>query len=202
MKQLNNRHCRDSCVRPHPLRLQRACDPVADEPVNPASGLHRSSRGRYRRRHGLPRWKRECTRRKHRCRKPRQLRPRKRHCCSNRSRLRPDRSGTNPVALRLWSRRRAEGRALPLADMLTYAIQDEYLARAEYDRIISDYGSIRPFTNIIRAEETHVDALLPLFTTYGITIPANEGADHAVSIPSPSADLSGRRQRRGKQHLP
>ena len=74
--------------------------------------------------------------------------------------------------------------SLTLADMLTYAIQDEYLARAEYDRIISDYGSIRPFTNIIRAEETHIDALLPLFTAYGITTPANEGADHVVSIPS------------------
>ena len=74
--------------------------------------------------------------------------------------------------------------SLTLADMLTYAIQDEYLARAEYDRIISDYGSIRPFTNIVRAEETHIDALLPLFTAYGITTPANEGADHAVSVPS------------------
>ena len=74
--------------------------------------------------------------------------------------------------------------SLTLADMLTYAIQDEYLARAEYDRIISDYGSIRPFTNIMRAEETHIDALLPLFTAYGISTPANEGADHAVSVPS------------------
>lgn len=72
--------------------------------------------------------------------------------------------------------------ALTLADMLTYAIQDEYLAYAEYDQILSDFGSVRPFTNIIRAESTHIEALLPLFTAYGITAPADEGADRAVSV--------------------
>ena len=71
---------------------------------------------------------------------------------------------------------------LTLADMLTYAIQDEYLARGEYDQILSDFGSIRPFTNIIRAEETHIDALLPLFDAYGISAPADESASHIVSV--------------------
>ena len=70
---------------------------------------------------------------------------------------------------------------LSLADMLTYALQDEYLARAEYDQILSDFGNVRPFTNIIRAEVTHIDALLPLFEAYGITAPADEGASLAVS---------------------
>ena len=74
--------------------------------------------------------------------------------------------------------------SLTLADMLTYAIQDEYLARAEYDKILSDNGSIRPFTNIVRAEETHIDALLPLFDLYGIAAPADEGASRAVSVNS------------------
>ena len=72
--------------------------------------------------------------------------------------------------------------SLTLADMLTYAIQDEYLAYAEYDRILSDFGSVRPFTNIVRAESTHIEALLPLFAAYGITAPADEGADRAVSV--------------------
>ena len=72
--------------------------------------------------------------------------------------------------------------SLTLADMLTYAIQDEYLAYAEYDQILSDFGSVRPFTNIIRAESTHIEALLPLFAAYGITAPADEGADRAVSV--------------------
>ncbi len=72
--------------------------------------------------------------------------------------------------------------ALSLADMLTYAIQDEYLARAEYDWIISEFGGARPFTNIMRAEETHIDALLPLFAAYSITAPADEGESHAVAV--------------------
>lgn len=71
-----------------------------------------------------------------------------------------------------------------LADMLTYAIQDEYLARAEYDLILNDFGSVRPFTNIIRAEETHIEALLPLFGTYGVEAPADEGASHTVTVES------------------
>lgn len=72
--------------------------------------------------------------------------------------------------------------SLTLADMLTYAIQDESLAHAEYDQILSDFGNVRPFTNIIRAEATHIEALLPLFAAYGITTPADEGADRAVSV--------------------
>jgi len=76
---------------------------------------------------------------------------------------------------------------LSLADMLTYALQDEYLARAEYELILSDFGSVRPFTNIIRAEETHIDALLPLFEAYGITAPADEGSSHAAAVSSLTA---------------
>jgi len=74
--------------------------------------------------------------------------------------------------------------SLTLADMLTYAIQDEYLARAEYDWITTTFGSARPFSNIIRAEETHILSLQPLFTAYGIAAPAVEGASHAVAVGS------------------
>lgn len=73
---------------------------------------------------------------------------------------------------------------LTLADMLTYALQDENLARAEYDLILNDFGSVRPFTNIMRAEETHIDALLPLFSAYGVDVPADEGALHASAVDS------------------
>jgi hypothetical protein len=74
--------------------------------------------------------------------------------------------------------------ALTLADMLTYAMQDEYLARAEYEWITSEFGSARPFTNIMRAEETHIEALLPLFEAYAIAAPADEGESHAVAVAS------------------
>lgn len=65
-----------------------------------------------------------------------------------------------------------------LEEMLTYALQDEYLALAEYDVIIDTFGAIRPFTNIVKAEQTHVDLLLPLFETYSIDL-----------IPDTSTDL-------------
>ena len=74
--------------------------------------------------------------------------------------------------------------SLTLADMLTYAMQDESLARAEYDTIIANFGSVRPFTNIIRAEESHILALQPLFEAYGIAAPADEGESRAVAVAS------------------
>ncbi|MGD9910326.1 MAG: DUF2202 domain-containing protein [Candidatus Izemoplasmatales bacterium] len=61
-----------------------------------------------------------------------------------------------------------------LEEMLTYAIQDEYLAQAEYNAIIDTYGAVKPFTNIVLAEQTHINLLLPLFETYGIEVPVND----------------------------
>jgi hypothetical protein len=69
-----------------------------------------------------------------------------------------------------------------LEEMLVYAIQDEYLAKAEYELIISEYGEIRPFINIVEAEQTHIDMLLPLFETYNIQVPENN-ADELVVLP-------------------
>lgn len=73
---------------------------------------------------------------------------------------------------------------LTLADMLTYAMQDETIARAEYAAILDSYGSVRPFTNIIRAEESHILALQPLFEAYGIAVPADDSASLVTTVPS------------------
>ena len=70
-----------------------------------------------------------------------------------------------------------------LEEMLTYAIQDEYLARAEYEKIIQEFDVTRPFTNIMQAEETHIALLIPLFETYDIEIPEDTSGDHLI-IPS------------------
>ena len=67
-----------------------------------------------------------------------------------------------------------------LEAMLRYAIQDEYLARAEYEQIMETHGDIRPFSNIIQAEESHVGYLVPLFENLGLTVPADTAADHVV----------------------
>src|SRR6056297_1109015 len=67
-----------------------------------------------------------------------------------------------------------------LEDMLIYAIQDEYLARAEYELIMEEYGEQRPFSNIIEAEEYHIELLKPLFEKYNIEIPADTSEKHVV----------------------
>lgn len=72
-----------------------------------------------------------------------------------------------------------------IAQMLVYAIQDEYVARAEYEYLIEELNAGAPFTNIIKAEETHIAMLVPLFETYGLTVPEDTSAEHlipAVSI--------------------
>lgn len=74
-----------------------------------------------------------------------------------------------------------------LEEMMTYAIQDEYMAQAEYDAILDAFGSQRPFSNIINAEETHINLLLPLFETYGYAVPVNE-AKGMVVLPNTLED--------------
>lgn len=72
---------------------------------------------------------------------------------------------------------------LTLQEMLTYSLQDEYLARTEYAAILDKFGSQRPFSNIIKAEETHITTLLPLFEAYGFTAPEDESAA-LMAVPS------------------
>ena len=69
---------------------------------------------------------------------------------------------------------------MDLKAMLTYAIEDEYLAKAEYELIMDKYGRIRPFSNIVRAEEQHIQYLVELFNIYGYGIPADTAKDHVV----------------------
>ncbi|PAC95908.1 rubrerythrin family protein [Bacillus paralicheniformis] len=61
--------------------------------------------------------------------------------------------------------------SLTLPQMLTYAIQDEYLAQARYNEIISNFGNIRTFIQIKEAELRHINALLSLFERYQVQIP-------------------------------
>lgn len=56
---------------------------------------------------------------------------------------------------------------------LLQAIDDEYKARTLYEQVLSDYGNVRPFSNIINAEENHVQALVVLLEQYNIAVPEN-----------------------------
>ena len=72
------------------------------------------------------------------------------------------------------------GAAYTLTEMLTYAMQDEYLAEAEYIAIQEAFGVDNPYTNIMGAEVTHQASLQPLFEAYSIPIPENTAANHVI----------------------
>jgi len=67
-----------------------------------------------------------------------------------------------------------------VGEMLEYAIEDEYMAKAEYEALIEEFGDIRPFTNIIKAEQRHIEMLLPLFEKYEVEMPVDDAADRAL----------------------
>lgn len=69
---------------------------------------------------------------------------------------------------------------LSLEQMLTYAIQDEYLARAEYEAIMERHGNIRPFSNIVRSEEQHIAWLEELFARHDLKVPVDASRDRVL----------------------
>jgi len=71
-----------------------------------------------------------------------------------------------------------------LEQMLIYAIQDEYLARAEYEYLINELNAGNPFTNIIKAEKTHISLLIPLFEKYNFDIPEDTSSEHLIPATS------------------
>lgn len=77
---------------------------------------------------------------------------------------------------------------LTIEDMITYSLQDEYLALATYEAVVDAYGEVHPFTRLIVAETMHADALVTLASTYGIA-PVEDTADTLVVLPE-SLDLA------------
>jgi hypothetical protein len=78
------------------------------------------------------------------------------------------------------------GRSMPIVDTdfagevseseieaLAMALDDEYKAWSVYDQVIADLGRVRPFTQIVKAEEAHITALKTLFERYELEVPAN-----------------------------
>ena len=68
---------------------------------------------------------------------------------------------------------------LTLSKMLDFALEDEYLARGEYQNVIEKFGDRRPFSNIIKAEEKHISWLKLLLTDYGLALPPDRGSELA-----------------------
>jgi hypothetical protein len=69
-----------------------------------------------------------------------------------------------------------------LEAMMQYAIQDEYSARAEYEAIMGTFGQTRPFSNIIRSEEAHIQWLKDAYASRNLAVPADSSAQH-VRVP-------------------
>jgi rubrerythrin len=59
----------------------------------------------------------------------------------------------------------------PTEAALREALDDEYKARATYAKVIETFGAIRPFINIVEAENRHASALLRQFDRLGLTPP-------------------------------
>ncbi len=84
----------------------------------------------------------------------------------------------------LWGARAAKADAdRDVEDMLSYAIQDEYLARAEYLAIMRKHGEIRPFSNIAKSEESHIAWLKEAYASRGLKVPA-DWAETFVIVPA------------------
>ena len=66
---------------------------------------------------------------------------------------------------------------VPTIQAMTDAINDEYHAYAFYNAVIARFGAVAPFTNIARAEASHIESLKMLFVRYGLPVPADPYAD-------------------------
>jgi hypothetical protein len=58
-----------------------------------------------------------------------------------------------------------------VAEMLTLAIEDEYSAKATYQALLVLFPQARILENLLAAEQKHINALIPLFSTYNVSIP-------------------------------
>jgi len=72
------------------------------------------------------------------------------------------------------------------ADALSQAIHEEYLALNTYQAVLTQLGSITPFSRVALSEKQHVEALSALFAKYGLETPGNPGL-------SPAPDFANRK---------
>jgi len=74
----------------------------------------------------------------------------------------------------------------PLSDEESAALQravlEEYGALNLYNAVIDQFGAVIPFTQIVRAEQMHVNTLVRQADKYGIEVPANPGLSTPVSF--------------------
>lgn len=74
----------------------------------------------------------------------------------------------------------AAGSTFTITDMLSWAAEDEYLARGEYVATMAKFGSQRPYSNIMAAEEQHLSWLKTEYQSRNLPFPADGSASHIV----------------------
>ncbi len=82
---------------------------------------------------------------------------------------------------------RASASSWSVPDMLRYAIEDEYLARAEYVAVMARFGEQRPFSNIKVSEDRHIEWITGLYNSRGTAVPVDE-ASGRVPVPATLAE--------------
>jgi hypothetical protein len=91
--------------------------------------------------------------------------------------------GTTPVT-GIYSQTPAAPLSEGEVEALTEAIEEEYGALNTYQEVLSQFGSVTPFSGIVRSEQQHVNALAQLFVKYGLPVPPNPGLDLAPTFAS------------------
>jgi rubrerythrin len=72
-------------------------------------------------------------------------------------------------------------------EVLREALEDEFRARAAYRKVIEAFGPVRPFVNIVEAEDRHAQALLALFAAFGVEPPPDSWPER-VGAPASFAE--------------
>ena len=75
------------------------------------------------------------------------------------------------------------GRAITIVDRLRWAVEDEYLARGEYEAVMARFGAMRPYDNIMAAEEQHLAWLKAEYQARGLPFPT-DGSASSVVVPT------------------
>ena len=70
--------------------------------------------------------------------------------------------------------------SLTIDKMLQYALQDEYLARSQYESFIEAFENKPPFSNIMNAEVYHISELQKLFKSHTLDITEDFSKDYLV----------------------
>jgi hypothetical protein len=67
---------------------------------------------------------------------------------------------------------------------LNLTLNDEFKAEAIYQKVIDRFGEVKPFSNIIGAEQKHSAALIEIYQKYDLPIPINDWYDKVPEFDS------------------